>query len=60
MKVGYVVSKKWPEMVIKWLFGVVIFQFFSYKIEKTGNDKNCVLCYSFWSTMDLDKLRTSK
>ena len=40
---------------------VAIFQFFSYKIEKeTGKEKNCVLCCSFWSNRDLDKLGTLK
>ena len=36
------------------------FNFFSYKIEKNRNDKNCVLCYSFWSNKDFNMLGTSK
>ena len=39
---------------------VVIFQFFSYKIEKNRNDKKCVLCHSFWSNKDSNILGTSK
>ena len=33
---------------------------FSYKIAKTVNDKDCVLCCRFWFKSDLGMLGTSK
>ena len=56
-KIGKKMARNGHKMAICELW---FFNFFSYKIEKNRNDKNCVLCHSFWSNRDLNMLSTSK
>ena len=51
------ISKNGQKMAI---YESYIFRIFSFKIEKSGNRKNCVLYCSFWSNQDLDMFSTSK
>ena len=62
MKGVYVAGKKMAKNGSKMaICELWFFSYFSYKIEKkTGNDKNCDLCCSFWTNKDLNKLGTSK